>query len=146
MMRSVRLLACSAALVVGFAEIGAASVASEIKAARAEILSNSVGRIPRRGICRYYNAWFVDNCTAAERDAILERNIAARRRWIELAPGEPAAHTDLGAVYATVGRWKEAKQELEAAVAAGGKLDLKRLAMARFGALCRSSNASTAAD
>ena len=114
------------------AYFGAAGVADEIRSARAEIASNSVGRIPRRGICRYYNAWFVDNCTAEERDAILERNIAAHRRWIELAPGEPAAHADLGAVYAAVGRWKEAKAELEAAIAAGDKLSLKRLALSRW--------------
>ena len=32
------------------------------------------------GVCRYYNAWYVDLCTEAEREAILQRNIAAHRR------------------------------------------------------------------
>ena len=112
---------------------GAANVAAQIKAARAEIASNRVVRVPREGVCPYYNAWYVDNCTEAEREAILERNIAAHRRWMALSPKDAsAAHADLGEVYAIVGRWKEAKPELAAAIAAGDKLDAKRRAMARW--------------
>ena len=94
----------------------------EIKELKAEIAANSVMRTPWRGKCRYYTAWYVENCTVAEREAILNRNIAAHRRWIELAPNDPAPHAGLGCVYATVGRWEEAKPELKAAVE-GGKLD-----------------------
>ena len=105
----------------------AASVADRIKAARAEIASNSVERILRYGISRYYNAWYVDGCTEAEREAILQRNIAAHRKWMALSPKDAAAaRADLGGVYATVGRWKEAKPELAAAIAAGDTLDVKR--------------------
>ena len=107
--------------------VDAASVADEIKAAKAEIEANLVVRGVRRGQCRYYSAWFIENCTVAEREAILERNIAAHRKWIRLDPSSAAAHADLGCVYATVGRWKEAKPELEAAIAAG-----KRLPAANF--------------
>ena len=38
-------------------------------------------------------------------------NLAANRRWIELEPNNPAAHSDLGRTLATVCRWKEAKPE-----------------------------------
>ena len=106
------------ALVACSSFAGAANVSAQIKAARAEISSNSVVRVPRGGVCRYYNAWYADNCTESERDAILERNIAAHRRWIALTPKAPgAAQADLGDVYAIVGRWKEAKPELAAAIA-----------------------------
>ena len=111
---------------------GAANIADEIQAIRAEIASNGVERSTGRGKCRYYTAWFVENCTAEEREAILERNISAHRRWIELAPKDPAPRADLGCVFATVGRWKEAKPELEAAIAAGDKLDPARRAKVRW--------------
>ena len=121
------------ALVACSSFAGAANVSAQIKAARAEISSNSVVRVPRGGVCRYYNAWYADNCTESERDAILERNIAAHRRWIALTPKAPgAAQADLGDVYAIVGRWKEAKPELAAAIAAGDKIDPKRRVMARW--------------
>ena len=112
--------------------VDAASVADEIKAAKAEIEANLVVRGVRRGQCRYYSAWFIENCTVAEREAILERNIAAHRKWIKLDPSSAAAHADLGCVYATVSRWKEAKPELEAAIAAGDKLDPKRRSQVRW--------------
>ena len=101
----------------------AATVADEIKAARDEIASN---RVDRTVWCRYYQAWYLDQCTESERAAILERNIAAHRRLIELEPGNPAHHADLGRVYASVGRWKDAKPELEVALAQGSKLDAAR--------------------
>ena len=105
-------------IIGGFASLCAN--AETVKEVRAVIASNSVNRIPRHNISRYYNAWFVDNCTVAEREAILERNIAAHRRWMEIAPKDTyAAQADLGGVLATVGRWKEAKTELAAALAAG---------------------------
>ena len=65
--------------------VNAGSVADEIKAARADIRSNCVSRIARQGCSRWYDAWYVDNCTKAEREAIMERNIAAHRRWMALA-------------------------------------------------------------
>jgi len=112
---------------LAFLALFASANAETVKEVRAVIASNSVERIPRHSICRYYDAWYVDNCTVAEREAILERNIAAHRRWMELAPKDAcAAQADLGGVFATVGRWKDAKPELAAAIAAGDKLDFKR--------------------
>ena len=120
-------------VLVGFVLLSLAVQADTVAAARAEIASNRVVRVPREGVCPYYNAWYVDNCTEAEREAILARNIAAHRRWMALSPKDAsAAHADLGEVYAIVGRWKEAKPELAAAIAAGDKLDPKRRAMARW--------------
>ena len=89
-------------------------------------------RVDRTIGCRYYKSWYIDQCSKEEHDAILERNLAANRRWIELEPNNPAAHSDLGRTLATVCRWKEAKPELEIAVAAGDKLDLLRRAEARW--------------
>jgi expansin (peptidoglycan-binding protein) len=107
----------------GLAEVRSANVNDEVKAVRAEIASNSVYRIPRNG-SRYYSAWYVDQCTVAEREAILQRNVAAHRRWMKLKPtNAPAAHADLGDAYVVAGRWKEARPELEAALAAGDGLD-----------------------
>ena len=115
----------------GFASLCAN--AETVKEVRAVIASNSVERVPRHSISRYYDAWFVDNCSVAEREAILERNIAAHRRWMKIAPKDAcAAQADLGGVFATVGRWKEAKPELAAALAAGDKLDFKRQVKARW--------------
>ena len=107
----------------------AASVADEIKELKDTIASNRVTRVADKD-CRLYCAWYVDECTPEEREAILERNIAAHRRWIELEPGNPVPHAGLADVFATVGRWKEAKPELEAALAARDKLDARCLALA----------------
>ena len=121
-----------AAVVAAFSA-QSANAADPVRDVRAEIASNSVVRIPRGGVSRYYNAWYVDNCTEAEREAILARNIAAHRRWMALAPKDAcAAHADLGETFAIVGRWKEAKTELAAALAAGDKLDAKRRMLARW--------------
>ena len=121
-----------AAVVAAFSA-QSANAADPVRDVRAEIASNSVVRVPRGGVSRYYNAWYVDNCTEAERAAILERNIAAHRRWMALAPKDAcAAQADLGEVFAIVGRWKEAKPELAAAIAAGDKIDPKRRVMARW--------------
>ena len=121
-----------AAVVAAFSA-QSANAADPVRDVRAEIASNSVVRVPRGGVSRYYNAWYVDNCTEAERAAILERNIAAHRRWMALAPKDAcAAQADLGETFAIVGRWKEAKTELAAALAAGDKLDAKRRMLARW--------------
>ena len=104
----------------------AADVAELIEAAKAEIKSNSVDRTTR---CRYYKAWFVDQCSKAEHDAILERNVAAHRRWMELSPGNMAPRADLGCVYAAAGKWKEAETELEAAHSVSNRLDFWRRVM-----------------
>ena len=103
------LLACSA------------SAADEIKALQATIASNSVTRTSKGN--RYYLAYYRELCTKEEREAILERNIAAHRRWIALA-GENGAkpqqaampRAELGKVLAIGGRWKEAEKELTEAL------------------------------
>ena len=74
--------------------------------------------------CAYYKAWYSDQCAKEELAAILGRNIAAHRRLIELQPGDPSPHAELGKVLAAVGRWKDAKKELEIALA--DKKHLKR--------------------
>ena len=96
----------------------AATVEDEIKALKATIASNSVNRTTK---CVYYTAWFADLCTKEEHNAILDRNIAAHRRWIELEPDNPTPYAWLGRTLATVGRWDEAKKELEKAMSAKGK-------------------------
>ena len=105
------------------------TAAEDIRELKETIASNRVNRLASND-CRYYTAWFVDLCTREELAAILERNIAAHRRWMELEPGNPVPHAGLADVFATVGRWKEAKPELEAALAARDKLDAKGLALA----------------
>ena len=99
----------------------AAGVADEIKALQATIASNSVTRTSKGN--RYYLAYYRELCTKEEREAILERNIAAHRRWIELA-GENGAkpqqaampRAELGKVLAIGGRWKDAEKELAEAL------------------------------
>ena len=91
-----------------------AKVSEQVDALKAEIRSNSVDRTTK---CAYYKAWFVDQCSEAERRAILERNIAAHRRWIELEPKSVEAHSGLGGTLASVGRWQEAKEHLGTAAA-----------------------------
>ena len=108
---------------------GAATVAEQVAAVRAEIRSNSVDRSTA---CHYYKAWFVDQCTKAELDALLARNVAAYRRWMELEPKNPAPHSELGCVYAAAGKWDKARPELEVAIAAGKRLDLLRYANCRW--------------
>ena len=101
-------------------QAGANAATDEITALRGVIESNSVSRSTK---CRYYKAWYVDQCTKEELNAILERNIAAHRRWKELAPESFAPYVGLGKTLAAVGRWKEAKPELEKALSAPeGKL------------------------
>ena len=99
----------------------AVTVADEIKNANDEIASNSVSRTVWS---RYYQTWYLEQCSEAERAAILERNIAAHRRLIELEPRSLAHRVSLARVYAAVGRWKDAKAELEIALAPGAKLDV----------------------
>ena len=103
----------------------------EIKALKAVISSNSVNRLSKS--CRYYTAWYRDLCTEAEREAILERNIAAHRRWIELAgkngtdpKGAAMPRAELGKVLAIGGRWEEAEKELSEAL----KYDFDRVKVA----------------
>ena len=98
----------------------AAGVADEIRAIKAEIKSNSIDRTTK---CRYYRAWYADQCDKAELAAIRERNIAAHRRWIALKPNSPYPRASLGRVYAALGKWDEARKELEAAYAERRKLD-----------------------
>ena len=126
-------VALAAAMSIAPGKILAKTAAEEIKELRDVIASNSVVRVPRNNVCRYYNAWYVDLCTPEEREAILERNIAAHRRWIELGGGKSAAaRADLGNVYGIVGRWEEAKPVLAAALADPAALDPMRLAAARW--------------
>jgi hypothetical protein len=106
--------------------VEAKTAAEEIKELKATIASNSVGRVTDYGKDRYVFAWYYDLCTEAEREAILQRNIAAHRRWIELEPKNPAPRADLGCVYAAAERWKDAKRELETVLASSAKLDVKR--------------------
>ena len=92
----------------------------EIKALCGVIESNSVNRTTK---CRYYKAWYSELCTKEELKAILDRNVAAHRRWKELDPGSFAPYAGLGRTLAAVGRWKDAKPELEKALSAPeGKL------------------------
>ena len=116
---------CAAAALVAFAalSVDAAGAADEIKALRGIIESNSVDRTTK---CRYYKAWYAEQCTKAELVAMLERNIAAHRRWIELDPGSAEPLVGLGSTLAAVGRWAEAKQELEKALTAKGDLQKTR--------------------
>ena len=62
--------------------------ADTVKAARAEIASNVVNRTAE---CRYYRAWFADGLSKEACEAIMERNIAAHRRWMALEPTIPAS-------------------------------------------------------
>ena len=106
-----------------------ANAAVSIPELRAEIASNSVDRSVR---CRYYTAWYRDLCTEAEREAILERNVAAHRKWIEIAGKDDTARirAELGRVLAIGGRWDEAEKELSAAIA--GNISGLNLAAARW--------------
>ena len=97
-----------------------ATAADEVKSLRAEIASNRVDRTTK---CRWYQAWYIDQCTKEEREAILERNIAAHRRWIELAgkngadpKGSAMQRAELGKVLEVGGRWEEAEKELTEAL------------------------------
>ena len=105
----------------------------EINALKAEINSNSVDRTIR---CRYYQAWYVNLCSKAEREAILDRNVAAHKRWIELVPGCIAARAGLGMSLAIGGRDDEAvkvlSEAISAAEAAPGKLDQDNLSESRW--------------
>ena len=106
----------------------AASAADEIKRLKETIASNSVCRITEYGKGRYVYDWYYNLCTEAEREAILARNVAAHRRWIELEPSNPVPHADLGCAYAAAERYKDAKPELEKALSMGGNLDENRRA------------------
>ena len=98
----------------------AASIADEMKAIKAEIKSNSINRTTR---CRYYKAWYAEQCDKSELAAIFKRNVAAHRRWIELKPDSMDAHASLGSVYAALEKWDEAKKELEKAYTASNRID-----------------------
>lgn len=127
-----RIIAIAAVAALAFMAY-AGSVDDEVKALRAVISSNSVNRTVG---CRYYRAWFRELCTKAEREAILESNVAAHRRLIELLPGNVAVRADLGMVLALGGRYKEAESVLKEAVSAGeakdGMLDQTRMSEARW--------------
>ena len=119
------LAVASAALVAG-----AAGSADEIKTLHAVISSNSVDRTVK---CRYYKDWYRNLCTEAEREAILDRNVAAHKRLIEIRPNDVAIRASLGIVLAIGGRHKEAEAVLTEAISAGdGKLEQSRLSEARW--------------
>ena len=111
------------AVMAAMSVLGASSpgAADEIKSLQATIASNSVTRTSKGN--RYYLAYYREGCSKQEREAILERNIAAHRRWIELA-GENGAkpqqaampRAELGKVLAIGGRWNEAEKELSEAL------------------------------
>ncbi len=112
-------LSCLAAFSVSLTAVDA--VADTLGGIKAEIVSNSVNRTSKG--CRYYTAWYRELCTEAEREAILERNIAAHRRWIALAgkdgkdpKGAAMPRAELGKVLAIGGRWAEAEKELSEAL------------------------------
>ena len=130
--RSAAWLAGCVAAVMVFAALAAdaASVADEIKALKAVIASNSVNRLSKE--CRYYKAYYRELCTEAEREAILDRNVAAHRRWIELeGKGRDALpRAELGKVLAIGGRWAEAEKELTEALKSD--FDRNRMAEARW--------------
>ena len=107
------------------------NAADEIKALREIIASNSVTRSTR---CHYYKAYYRYLCTKEEREAILERNIAAHRRWIELAgkngadpKGAAFPRAELGKVLVLGGRWDEAERELTEAL----KYDFDKASVAK---------------
>ena len=102
-------------------------VADEVAKVKAEIKSNSISRATN---CRYYRAWYADQCTKEELAAIRERNIAAHRRWIELRPELAVPRVSLGRVYAALNKWDEARKELEAAYSEKKKLDFMQTANA----------------
>lgn len=106
-----------------------APAAEKLSDIQANIKSNSVDRSTR---CAYYKAWFVDQCPKTELDAILGRNVSAYRRWIELEPKNPTPQSELGCVYAAAGKWKEARPELERAIAFGDKMERLRRAQCRW--------------
>ena len=109
-----------------FAAYGA-SIEDQVKEIRAEIKSNKVDRTVGS---RYFQAWYIDLCSEAEHKAILDRNIAAHRRWMELEPKSMVPHAELAKVLASVGRWDEAERELDTALA--GNLDKCRRAECCF--------------
>ena len=109
-MKTMKSMETMVAIVFAAVAVNAADIAEEVKALQAEIASNSVDRSTK---CAYYRAWFVDQCSKAEHDAILARNMAAHHRWMELEPKNAAARVGLGITLATVGRWEEAKKTLE---------------------------------
>ena len=117
------------------AAMGLAGTADDIKAAWNEIKSNSVDRTVS---CRYYQAWYRELCSEAEREAILERNIAAHRRWIALEGEKRSlpARIDLGIVLSIGGRYEEAEKVLSGAIAdmlkPGANIDQKRLSEGRW--------------
>ena len=98
----------------------AAHVAEGVKAVLEDIRANSIDRTTR---CRYYKAWYAEQCSRAELSAIRERNIAAHRRWIELMPDSQNPHASLGSVYAAMDMWDEAKKELLIAHSASNRID-----------------------
>ena len=106
-----------------------AGAVSPVAAFRAEIESNSVDRTTR---CRYYRAWYSEQCTKAEHDAILERNLAAHGKWLAMQQKMPEPNASIGKTLASVGQWKEAKAPLEIAAASADKLSLRNRTDVRF--------------
>ena len=86
MKRMVMLVAVAATGLMTYA----GGIDDEVAALRAVIASNSVDRTVG---CRYYRAWFRELCTKAEREAILDRNVAAHRRLMELQPDNVAVRS-----------------------------------------------------
>ena len=129
--RSSRILGIIFPVVFAAVAANAVGVAEETSALNETIASNSVTRASKGN--RYYLAYYREGCTEAEREAILDRNVAARRRLIELAKAKDKAaqRAGLGKVLAIGGRWAEAERELSAAIATG-KLEGHELANARW--------------
>ena len=121
------------AIAVAAALSAAAASADSVNEARALIFSNSIDRTVN---CRYYKARFIDGCDKAELDAIVARNIEGHKRWIALAGGDTISpQSDLGKMYAALGRLKEAKAELASVVeqlAAGTYMDAIRVSEAKW--------------
>ena len=109
------------ALAAAYANCAVAkTVGEEINDLKTVIASNSVDATTR---CRYYRAWYIDQCTKEEREAILDRNVAAHRRWMELAPKDVKPHADLGKVLTIGGRRDEAIKEFTIALAKANQLN-----------------------
>ncbi len=118
--------AASAAALAGIAHGGESD--ADIGRLRAVIASNSVDQTTD---CRYYRAWYLDQCTARERKSILGRNVAAHRRLLELRPGDAELRAELGRVLVIGGMYGEAEKELRSAIGSGG-LRADKLVVAKW--------------
>ena len=128
-----RILLAGGCIILASLAANATTVADQIREAQETIKSNSVDRTVR---CRYYVDWYRNLCSEAEREAILDRNVAAHRRLMELQPGKVAHCANLGIVLYIGGRYDEAEKTLSDAIAAAeakpGKLDQELFAETRW--------------